>query len=64
MFLCSCLVQECCIRKLLLKINSKFMHVYVVVGNNYEVYMKAACLVQLFSDQLFRESRCGENLAV
>jgi hypothetical protein len=22
------------------------------------------CLVQLFSDQLFRESSCGENLAV
>jgi hypothetical protein len=23
-----------------------------------------ACLVQLFSDQLFRESSCGENLAL
>jgi hypothetical protein len=26
--------------------------------------VRASCLVQLFSDQLFRESSCKENLAV
>jgi hypothetical protein len=39
---------------------------HVLIGQLLQAVWRAnlACLVQFFSDQLFRESRCGENLAV